>query len=333
MKKTFLLLICFFSIGVLSAQEKLSKEEKERRQKNIQAGNPFIKYGSKAPVATLSKGKYLEVHDLDSIVTIGTMRWQVDKKQIVGQIEIDSLDTDAQPIGDVPGRWMSPDPLSEEFTQWSPYTMCYDNPVKFIDPDGKAAIASDGDFEPDKNGNLIVEKGDTPEKLKQEYGVVVTNKNFEFKPGNVILLDNNMTKAIEQSDGVTVTEARAGSDKPKDNVNDMYVCDQATTMAVSGEPITAKNAQENHSGLNGTFDPRGMGMKSVSSFSGAKSGQAAADIGGNHSVTYYGTSNNGTVYVFSKDGRFKPEVKPLTTVLNQMKAEGMGTTPIQYFKK
>lgn len=136
MKKTFLLLICFFSIGVLSAQEKLSKEEKERRQKNIQAGNPFIKYGSKAPVATLSKGKYLEVHDLDSIVTIGTMRWQVDKKQIVGQIEIDSLDTDAQPIGDAPGRWMSMDPLSEEYSSWSPYNMCFDNPVKFIDKTG-----------------------------------------------------------------------------------------------------------------------------------------------------------------------------------------------------
>jgi hypothetical protein len=99
---------------VLSAQEKLSKEEKARREKNIQAGNPFAKYGSKAPVATLSKGKYLEVHDLDSIVTIGTSRWHVDNKKIVGDIIIDSLNVDAQPIGDRVGRWMSPDPLSEE---------------------------------------------------------------------------------------------------------------------------------------------------------------------------------------------------------------------------
>lgn len=140
MKKIFLIMISCFIVGVASAQEKLSKEEKARREKNIQAGNPFIKYGSKAPVATLSKGKYLEVHDLDSIVTIGTMRWHVDKKQIVGQIIVDSLNIDAQPIGDAPGRWMTMDPLSEEYTEWSPYNMCFDNPVKFVDPDGRGPL-------------------------------------------------------------------------------------------------------------------------------------------------------------------------------------------------
>ena len=142
MKNYYFLIFILFTIGTVSAQkkEKLSKEEKARREKNIQAGNPFSKYGSKAPVATLSKGKYLEVHDLDSIVTIGTMRWHVDKGEIVGRIRIDSLNIDAQPIGDAPGRWMSIDPLSEEYTEWSPYNMCFDNPVKFVDPDGRGPL-------------------------------------------------------------------------------------------------------------------------------------------------------------------------------------------------
>ncbi|MCD0465968.1 hypothetical protein [Flavobacterium sp. ENC] len=140
MEKLYYVLIFIFTFSAVSAQEKLSKEEKERRQKNIQAANPFAKYGYKAKVATLSNGKYLEVHDLDSIVTIGTIRWHVAKQQIVGTIKMDTLNMDLQPIGDAPGRWISMDPLSEEFSSWSPYNMCLDNPMKFVDPDGRAPL-------------------------------------------------------------------------------------------------------------------------------------------------------------------------------------------------
>ncbi|HFG0566791.1 hypothetical protein [Flavobacterium psychrophilum] len=146
MRKIYYVLIFIFSFSVLSAQEKLSKEEKARREKNIQAGNPFAKYGYKAKVATLSKGKYLEFHDLDSIVTIGTSRWHVDNKKIVGDIVIDSLNVDAQPIGDAPGMWMSPDPLSEEFPDYSPYSFCFGNPMKFVDPDGRAPLPYNDDI-------------------------------------------------------------------------------------------------------------------------------------------------------------------------------------------
>ena len=138
MKKIYYLFIFIFSFSVLSAQEKLSKEEKARREKNIQAGNPFAQFGYKAKIATLSKGKYLEFHDLDSIVTIGTVRWHVYKNEIVGRLVQDSLNPDAQPIGDRVGRWISPDPLSEEFPSWSPYTMSFNNPIRFVDPDGMA---------------------------------------------------------------------------------------------------------------------------------------------------------------------------------------------------
>ncbi|HFG0566834.1 TPA: hypothetical protein ACGFUW_002624, partial [Flavobacterium psychrophilum] len=43
-------------------------------------------------------------------------------------------------IGDAPGRWMSPDPLSEEFPSYSPYNFCFNNPMKFVDPDGRAPM-------------------------------------------------------------------------------------------------------------------------------------------------------------------------------------------------
>ncbi|RNA61954.1 RHS repeat-associated core domain-containing protein [Chryseobacterium nematophagum] len=35
-------------------------------------------------------------------------------------------------------RWLSPDPLSEEFSDWTPYNYTFNNPLRFTDPDGNA---------------------------------------------------------------------------------------------------------------------------------------------------------------------------------------------------
>ncbi|RUT70276.1 hypothetical protein D0817_10680 [Flavobacterium cupreum] len=141
MRKLYFLIFLLSAAGTMSAQEKLSKEEQARREKNIEAANPFKQFGYKAKVATLSKGKYLEVHDLDSIVTIGSIRFHVDRKEIVGNATPDTINgMYSRPIGDMPSRWLSPDPLSEEFSSWSPYNMCFDNPMKYVDPDGRGPL-------------------------------------------------------------------------------------------------------------------------------------------------------------------------------------------------
>ena len=40
------------------------------------------------------------------------------------------------------GRWISPDPLSEEFSDWTPYNYAFNNPLRFTDPDGNAPADS-----------------------------------------------------------------------------------------------------------------------------------------------------------------------------------------------
>lgn len=125
---------------VLKTREELTPEEAERRRKNIEKANPFKKYGFYPKIATLSKGKYLEAHDLDSVVSIGSIRFNRNTREITEFREIDLSNPDAQPFLDTAGRWFSPDPLSEEFSNWSPYNFSFNNPVKFVDPDGRAPV-------------------------------------------------------------------------------------------------------------------------------------------------------------------------------------------------
>lgn len=133
---TFFLLV--FGLGFSQTKDSLSIEEQARREKNIQAGNPFKKFGYKPKIATLSKGKYLEFHDLDSIVKIGSFSYHVKNKSITGYTKMDEQNTEAGLSPEIISRWMSPDPLSDEFPSWSPYNFVENNPLRMVDPTGLA---------------------------------------------------------------------------------------------------------------------------------------------------------------------------------------------------
>ncbi len=95
--------------------------------------NPFAKYGFDIPVATSSKGEFEEFHDLTRMVEIGSVIYDTKIKKITGFVEQEKREKEVSPVTTA----MSIDPLCEKYYWISPYAFCLNNPVRFVDPDGR----------------------------------------------------------------------------------------------------------------------------------------------------------------------------------------------------
>ncbi len=124
---------------------------------NASAQNPFEKFGYKPKVGSLSKGKYIEHFDNDSIVRIGTVLFNTYINTINGFVKTDTIYSEANLDPTIMSRWMNPDPLSEEFPDKSPYNFTNNNPIRFVDPTGLApedwVKGENGDIYWDANAN------------------------------------------------------------------------------------------------------------------------------------------------------------------------------------
>lgn len=205
MKQQLILIFSLLFVSTFTfAQEKdsLTKEEKERREKNIQAGNPFKKYGYTPKIATLSDGKYLEFHDLDSVVIIGSVYYNRITKKVIDFVERDMTNPDAQPLSDVRGRWLSPDPLSEEYSNWTPYNYVKNNPLRYSDPTG---MAGEDFIDINKKNGLVTitpAEGNDQVRLIGEDGKVEASyeygENGSFAKENKITHEDGQKINVEQ---------------------------------------------------------------------------------------------------------------------------------------
>lgn len=105
---------------------------------SIQAQDIFKKHGFNKELLTLSKGHYKEVFTNDEVVQVGTVLLNIHTNKVIEFLEEDT--TQLAYTAEVAGRFLSMDPLAEKYPWMSPYAYCMNNPIKYIDPDGRDIV-------------------------------------------------------------------------------------------------------------------------------------------------------------------------------------------------
>lgn len=148
-------------------------------------------------------------------------------KEFNDELGLNWYDVSARNYDPALGRWMNVDPLAEQFPSWSPYNFTMNNPIRFIDPDGRApqdiidiAKNDKGEWE---ITNVQITEGDDIFRVTNEGETT----NYTFSEGeygkrfNVLNLENNDNYTLgvyhisgqegEGASGFTVTPGGSAS--------------------------------------------------------------------------------------------------------------------------
>ena len=107
---------------------------------SLQAQDIFKAHGFKKETLTLSKGRYEEVFTNKEVVQIGSVLLNTKTNQVIQFLDEEIEDTSFK--SEHSSRFLTIDPMAEKYPWISPYAYCLNNPIRYIDPDGRDVVIS-----------------------------------------------------------------------------------------------------------------------------------------------------------------------------------------------
>ncbi len=209
------------------------------------AQNPYESIGKKAKVMTLSNGKYQEIFTNDTIVPIGSVMYNRVTGDIVAFLTRDTMYAEYNLEPEVVSRWLSPDPLGAKYPQNSPYIYVNNNPVIFIDPDGRDAIITINGSTITVNVNVVLYgKGATQDVantyqngINQAWSKQTDGSNWTYKDnetGQVFNVEFNVNVSLYEGKEKNEPFIVSGKWDPNSRENFIEVSDEISRSNVAG---------------------------------------------------------------------------------------------------
>lgn len=161
-----------------------------------------------------------------------------------------SLDFGARIYDSRLGRFLSTDPLADQFPSWSPYAAFGNNPVRNIDPDGRSFIVSDKSQQQTVLGYMRQQFGADIFKFNKKGSMVVDRKAYRNVRGGFNANQNSMAEGVIQ----IVKSKRIIEAKIYDNTNINFTRNPTKTVKVEdydsdlGRSITTYRKEPMYSG-------------------------------------------------------------------------------------